>query len=79
MLRFFKNPKIPFIEWRHYAYVLSLLLLLPGIASLIIKGGPRYGIDFTGGTLVQLRFEREVPLDKLRERLVDVELGSFEL
>jgi preprotein translocase subunit SecF len=79
VLRFFKNPKIPFIEWRHYAYVLSLLLLVPGTASLIIKGGPRYGIDFTGGTLVQLRFEREVPLDKLRGRLADVELGTFEL
>ncbi|HEY7460430.1 MAG TPA: protein translocase subunit SecF [Gemmatimonadota bacterium] len=79
MLRFFKNPKIPFIEWRHYAYILSLLLLVPGTASLLLKGGPRYGIDFTGGTLVQLRFEREVPLDKLRGRLADVELGTFEL
>jgi preprotein translocase subunit SecF len=79
MLRFFKKTNIPFIEWRRYAYVISLALLLPGIASLLIKGGPRYGIDFTGGTLVQIRFEREVPLDRLRARLSDVDLGSFEL
>ncbi len=79
MLRFFKNTNIPFIEWRRYAYALSLALLLPGIVSLLIRGGPRYGIDFTGGTLVQIRFEREVPLDRLRARLSDVKLGSFEL
>jgi preprotein translocase subunit SecF len=80
VLRFFKNTNIPFIEWRHWAYAVTLALLVPGIASLIIKGGPRYGIDFTGGTLVQLRFEREVPLDRLRARLGDVDLGgSFEL
>jgi preprotein translocase subunit SecF len=79
VLRFFKHTNIPFIEWRHYAYALTVVLLVPGIASLVIKGGPRYGIDFTGGTLVQLRFEREVPLDRLRARLSDVDLGSFEL
>src|SRR6266511_6108489 len=79
MLRFFKNTSIPFIEWRKYAYALSLLVLLPGIVSLVVRGGPRYGIDFTGGTLVQLRFEREVPLDRLRSRLGEAGLGSFEL
>jgi preprotein translocase subunit SecF len=79
VLRFFKHTNIPFIEWRRYAYVITLALLVPGIVSLVVKGGPRYGIDFTGGTLVQLRFEQEVPLERLRATLADVKLGSFEL
>ena len=79
MLRLLPETHFPFISWRRYAYVVTLIVLLPGMASLVLKGGPRYGIDFTGGTLVQLRFEREVPLDRLRARLAAMGLESFEL
>jgi preprotein translocase subunit SecF len=79
VLRFFRDTHYPFIAWRRYAYLVTLAILVPGILSLIVKGGPKYGIDFTGGTLLQLRFEREVPLDRLRDRLGDLDLESFEL
>jgi preprotein translocase subunit SecF len=79
MLRFFKETHFPFISYRRYAYVLSLAILVPGIVSLVAKGGPNYGIDFTGGTLIQLEFEREVPLEQLRSRLNQLGLKSFEL
>ncbi|MFN2432428.1 MAG: protein translocase subunit SecF [Gemmatimonadota bacterium] len=79
MLRFFRDTHFPFISWRRYAYLFSLAILLPGMASLLIKGGPKYGIDFTGGTLVQLRFAGPVPLDQLRARLTALDLDAFEL
>ena len=79
MLRFFKETHFPFISWRRYAYAVSLAILVPGLVSLVVKGGPRYGVDFTGGTLVQLRFEREVPLDRLRDELDELGLESFQL
>lgn len=79
MLRFFRETHFPFISWRRYAYLFSLALLVPGIVSLAAKGGPRYGIDFTGGTLVQLRFERAVPLDDLRNRLEAFDLEGLQL
>lgn len=44
-----------FVGKRRIAYVVSLITLLIGLASLIYKGGPNYGIDFVGGTVVQVR------------------------
>ncbi len=79
MLRLLHDTHFPFISWRRYAYAASLAILLPGMVSLVAKGGPKYGIDFTGGTLVQLRFEREASLDRLRARLGQLDLDAFEL
>ncbi|MBA2564574.1 MAG: protein translocase subunit SecF [Gemmatimonadetes bacterium] len=79
MLRFFRDPHYPFISWRRYAYAVSLAILVPGLVSLSLKGGPRYGIDFTGGTLVQLRFQGEAPLDRVRATLNGLQLDSYEL
>ncbi|HEU4335055.1 MAG TPA: protein translocase subunit SecF, partial [Candidatus Eisenbacteria bacterium] len=44
------------IDWmrrRRIAYMVSGLLMAISIASLVMRGGPRYGIDFTGGTLIE--------------------------
>ena len=46
------------VDWmgrRHLAYILSGILLVVSIGSLIVRGGPRYGVDFTGGTLIEVR------------------------
>ena len=47
---------IDFIGKRKLAVVFSAILILIGLVSLVLKGGPNYGIDFAGGTLVQLKF-----------------------
>ena len=41
-----ENTNFNFVGFRKVAFVLSGLLILLGVASLAIKGGPRYGIDF---------------------------------
>lgn len=54
-------------------------MILVGIISLIVRGGPNYGLDFTGGTLVHLKFEREVSLNELegiRNTLEKLGLGK---
>ena len=58
---------IDFLGKRKTAYFLSGLMILIGIVSLIVRGGANYGLDFTGGTLVHLKFEREVSLNELGE------------
>jgi len=63
------NTSIDFVGLRRYAYVLSSLVLLAGVVSLLINGGPRYGIDFSGGFNVQVRFEQAAKLDKVRAAL----------
>ncbi|MFA6587749.1 MAG: protein translocase subunit SecF [Patescibacteria group bacterium] len=48
------------IQKRKYYYTLSLLLLIPGILSMFIWGF-KFGIDFTGGSLMRLEFSKNVP------------------
>ncbi|MBW2038152.1 MAG: protein translocase subunit SecF [Deltaproteobacteria bacterium] len=68
--------KIDFMGKRRYAFPLSGILIVIGILSLIMHGGPNYGIDFAGGTLAQVRFSQPVDLDEIRDALKDVELGK---
>jgi preprotein translocase subunit SecF len=58
---------------------LSLIVILIGVGSLVVKGGPKYSIDFTGGTLLQLRFPEAVTADQLRSSLSKVGLGQAEI
>lgn len=51
------------------AVVLSGLAVLGSIAILVANGGPNYGVDFTGGTLVQIRVREGIPLRDLRAAL----------
>ena len=50
------DVNIDFVSKRTYALYLSCILIAIGIVSLLIRGGPNYGIDFAGGTLVQVKF-----------------------
>jgi preprotein translocase subunit SecF len=48
------------------ALIFSLIVIGISLISLIIKGGPRYGIDFEGGTLVQVKFFDKVDISEVR-------------
>ena len=68
-MEFFRNSKIDWISKKWYFIGLSFVLSVVGIASLIAKGGPRYGVDFKGGTMVHLKFLEAPPLDRIRAAL----------
>lgn len=59
-MRIIKDTNIDFTGKRKIGLTFSLILILAGLISLIAHGGPRLGIDFIGGTLVQVRFENQV-------------------
>jgi preprotein translocase SecF subunit len=76
MIELFRTPSYNFIGRRRWAYLASAVFLAIGIASMVTKGGLRYGIDFSGGTLIQVRFEQPVPIQRLRAALEGVRLGE---
>ncbi|MEZ4598345.1 MAG: protein translocase subunit SecF [Syntrophotaleaceae bacterium] len=68
---------IDFVGKNRMAILLSVIIILAGIISLIIKGGPAYGIDFAGGTLIQIQLAKPAESADIREALKDLPLGSF--
>jgi len=68
MTRFFANANYDFIGFRKYAYGLTAAVLLPGIFFLMFVG-LSYSIEFTGGTLIQIRSEQPLNAGQLRAAL----------
>jgi preprotein translocase subunit SecF len=71
------DTNIDFVGKRHIAIIASWLVILVGVASLTIKGGPSYGIDFAGGTLVQIKLDGETTAAQVREALKETELRGM--
>ena len=67
-LRSLKLPKIDFINKRKYAMVFSALLLIVSIISLGLQG-LKLGIDFTGGTLIEVGYQQTADLEDIRTKL----------
>lgn len=59
------GTNINFLKYRKLAYLISALIIVAGLVSLVIKGGPRFGVDFAGGLSIQVRFAKEVDMDAL--------------
>ena len=76
MIELFKSPNYDFIGKRKWAYTVSIIITLIGLASLAARGGLRYDIDFTGGTLIQVRFERAPTIAQIRTNLGTIQLGE---
>jgi preprotein translocase subunit SecF len=70
---------LDFVGKRHLAIGLSWLLILIGIVSLVVKGGPEYGIDFSGGTLVQVKFAGATSAADVRAALQGQDLRGLTL
>jgi preprotein translocase subunit SecF len=79
MIEFFKEPNIDWMGKAKYFYALSALLLLAGWTSILLKGGIYYGIDFKGGTNVDVRFAQPPDIDHLRRALTAQGLGNTEI
>lgn len=70
-MRIFKNPNYNFLRWRWHALALSFLVITAGAALLVARGLP-LGIDFSGGTIVVVKFDQDVTEDQVRQAVTGI-------
>ncbi|WP_447898414.1 protein translocase subunit SecF [Stenotrophomonas sepilia] len=68
------DTKIDFMRWRHVAMAVTIVVFLASVAIIGIKGF-NYALDFTGGTLIEARFDKAVDVEQVRTKL---EQSGFE-
>src|ERR1700759_556676 len=68
-MELFRSTNYDFLGKKGPFIIASLILTAAGLISLLIKGGPRYGIEFKGGMLITVKFLGTPPLDELRSAL----------
>ncbi len=69
------KKKFDFVNNRRMAYIISTVIILVGLISIIFQGF-NYGIDFAGGTLLQIRFDKSVSTTELRNVLSEFNLSQ---
>ncbi|MCP5365960.1 MAG: protein translocase subunit SecF [Hyphomicrobiales bacterium] len=72
------DTKIQFIPWRKVFFAASTLLVLCSIGLFTAKG-MNYGIDFTGGILIEVRTQQKADIAGMRSTLSNLDLGSVDL
>ncbi len=70
-MRLFNKTNFNFLNKIKYTTILSISLIIFGLFNLFLNGGPKLSIDFTGGTIVQMKFENPMDISKMRTSLVN--------
>ncbi len=75
-MQFLRTANVDWIGRKNVLIGVSGVFFIASIICLIVKGGPRYGIDFRGGTLVYVKFREKPQLDAIRSALKQRGLGE---
>jgi preprotein translocase subunit SecF len=76
MIQIFVNANYDFVGKRRWFYAASGGLMLLSLIWIFFVGGLNYGIDFTGGALVQVRYDKPASVDLVRRGLDEIKLGT---
>jgi len=71
-----KTARFDFIGKRKIWFILSLIVVLAGVAGYFIQGGFNFGIDFLGGSLIEVEFDGTTDVGQIRDVLEDAGYGS---
>src|SRR5262245_8074623 len=69
MIELFRDIKVDWLGKRKLFLAISGGVMLLGLISLVAKGSFKYGVDFRGGTIVQVRFKQKPEIEKIRQLL----------
>jgi preprotein translocase subunit SecF len=78
-MEIFKQTNFDFLGKKWPFIIMSLVLTAAGLVSLALKGGPKYGIDFTGGALMDVNFIKRPPAEAIRSALHKRIAGEVEV
>jgi len=78
-MQIFKKPNFSFMKLKFIAFGFSAVVIAGGIINITSHKGLNYGVDFAGGTLIQIRFKTAFPIGELRQSLGDAGLGASKI
>ena len=78
MFELFKGLQVDWLGKRKLFISISMLLLLIGMVSLVVKGRFEYGTDFKGGTVVVVKFNETVDIGKVRDLLPEADIQTVQ-
>jgi Preprotein translocase subunit SecF len=71
-MRIIKETNIDFMIRSTFGFFFSSTIIIVGIISLILNGGPNLSIDFKGGTLIAVNYTKPVDINKIRSSMKNV-------
>ena len=71
------GTSIDFVRYSKWALVFSISLVLLGLASIWYRGGPNYGVDFVGGTVVQVKFTQPTSVADIHQALAAANIANI--
>ena len=78
-MQIFNKPNFKFMKYKFIAIGISAVIISIGLINIFAGKGLNTGVDFAGGTLVQIRFKSVFPIEELRQSLGDAGLGSSKI
>ncbi len=73
-MRFFTNPNIPFLKYGKISVTASSIFIIIGLIAYFIIGSFNFGIDFSGGVLLLLKFKQDTSVQQVRDALGEIGL-----
>jgi preprotein translocase subunit SecF len=78
-MQIFKKPNFQFMKYKFIALGISAVVIAIGLINISARKGLNTGVDFAGGTLVQIRFKAVFPIEELRQSLGEAGLGASKI
>lgn len=71
-----KTPNVNYLKFRKFCYAISLIVILVGAFAFVNRGKSMFGVDFSGGTMQEFKFEKPIEIDAIRKSLSEIGLGT---
>ncbi len=79
MLQLIGVPKFDYMKWRYWAYLASTLVIVGGLLVFYMRGANNFGVDFAGGSLVQVKFKEAMDLGQVRSAMSSAGVSGAQL